>query len=176
MQTTKHCNCNETCICHYDAKTKQPPLQWKASCMKFEVIKVLMKNPVLRIWHHVDNTGVYFAGTCCLHHQSSPWTSRTVLLTNLIQLVLQVCWEIKFWQTITLVLTTENILWMCVIIFATDQLPWWHTTPGSLWSSDCILQCYWCNDWISPPLWSRFSLMQAALEPGCEFQCNLLNE
>lgn len=107
--------------------------------MKFEVLKVLMKNPVLRIWHHADNTGVYFVGTCCLHHQSSPWTSRAVLLRTLIQLVSQVCWQMKFWQPITLVLTTEDILWMCVIIFATDQLPWWHTTQGSLWSLDCVL-------------------------------------
>jgi len=126
--------------------------------MKFEVLKALMTNPVLRIWNYVYNTGVYFAGTCCLHHQSSPWTSRTIRLRTLIQLVLQICWQMKFWQPITLVLTTEDVLWMCVIIFATDQLPWWHTTLGSRWSLDCVLQCYRCNDWKSPSLWSTIFL------------------
>jgi len=104
--------------------------------MKFEVLKVaMMKNPVPRIWHHVGNTGVYFVGTCCLHHQSSPWTSTTVPLRTLIQLVLQVCWHE--------VLTTHYIgtnyrEYSVNVRHYICNWPWWYTTQGTLSTSGCV--------------------------------------
>jgi hypothetical protein len=128
-----------------------------------------------------NNIRVYFVGTCCFHHQSSPWNSRTVLLRTLIWLVLQVRWQMKFWQPITLVLTTEDILWMCVILFETDPLPWCPTTQGSLRTSACVLAQQSITmlslQWMQKSaIMIQFSLMQAALEPWCEFHYNSPNE
>jgi hypothetical protein len=127
------------------------------------------------------NTGVYFVGTCCFHHQSSPWNSRTVLLRTLIRLVLQVPWEMKFWQPVTLVSTAEDILWMWAIIFATDPLPWWNTTLGSIRPSVCVLAHHSITmlslqRMEKSAIMIQFSFMHAPLEPWYEFQCNSQNE